>query len=41
MIEKTRLAKIIGTYYMQLRICDALSKYNESKEINSIRRSSV
>lgn len=32
MIEKTRLAKIIGTYYMQLRICDAISKYNNSKE---------
>lgn len=41
MMKKARLAKIIGTYYMQLRICDALSKYNESKEINSIRRNSV
>lgn len=32
MIEKTRLLKIIGAYYMQLRICDAISKYNNSKE---------
>lgn len=38
MIEKTRLAKIIDTYYMQLRICDALSKYNESKEINLMKK---
>lgn len=34
MIEKTRLAKIIGAYYMQLRICDALSKYDKLKERN-------
>lgn len=32
MIKKTRLLKIIGAYYIQLRICDAISKYNNSKE---------
>lgn len=32
MIENTRLLKIIGAYYIQIRICDAISKYNNSKE---------
>ena len=35
--EKYDVAKIIGTYFMQLRICEVLSMHNTPKEICLMR----